>query len=72
MGFPFALPWIPFCFDASTYMSFDRHRRRSAFCQADSTTAGFTTLSASINYTNDKGQHPSDHYPVQAVLRRTQ
>jgi len=32
----------------------------------------FTTLSASINYTNDQGQHPSDHYPVQAVLRRTQ
>lgn len=31
----------------------------------------FTTLSASINYTNEEGQHPSDHYPVQAVLRRT-
>ncbi|MEM6916008.1 MAG: endonuclease/exonuclease/phosphatase family protein [Verrucomicrobiota bacterium] len=30
----------------------------------------FTTLSAEINYTNDGGQFPSDHYPVQAVVRR--
>lgn len=31
----------------------------------------FTTLSAAINYTNDGGRYPSDHYPVQAVLRRS-
>lgn len=30
----------------------------------------FLTLSASINYFNEKGRLPSDHYPVQAILRR--
>ena len=30
----------------------------------------FTTLNASINYTNDNGRHPSDHYPIEAILRR--
>ncbi len=29
----------------------------------------FTTLNAAINYTNEAGRYPSDHYPVQAVLR---
>ncbi|WP_206028650.1 endonuclease/exonuclease/phosphatase family protein [Thalassoroseus pseudoceratinae] len=29
----------------------------------------FTTLNSSINYTNENGKHPSDHYPVQAILR---
>lgn len=29
----------------------------------------FTTLNASINYHNDQGRFPSDHYPVQAVIR---
>lgn len=32
--------------------------------------AKFLTLNASINYTNEEGRHPSDHYPVQAILRR--
>ena len=30
----------------------------------------FVTLSALINYTNEDGRFPSDHYPVQAILRR--
>ncbi len=30
----------------------------------------FITLDAAINYTNDAGQYPSDHYPVQAIIRR--
>ena len=30
----------------------------------------FTTLRAEINYTNQQGQYPSDHYPVEAVIRR--
>lgn len=29
----------------------------------------FTTLQSVINYTNDRGRYPSDHYPVQAVIR---
>jgi endonuclease/exonuclease/phosphatase family metal-dependent hydrolase len=29
----------------------------------------FTTLQSIINYTNDDGRYPSDHYPVQAILR---
>ena len=32
--------------------------------------AEFLTLNASINYTNEEGRYPSDHYPVQAILRR--
>lgn len=31
----------------------------------------FTTLQSVINYTNEKGRYPSDHYPVQAILRLT-
>ncbi len=30
----------------------------------------FVTLNAAINYTNEDGRYPSDHYPVQAILRR--
>ncbi|MCS1407873.1 MAG: hypothetical protein M2R45_01034 [Verrucomicrobia subdivision 3 bacterium] len=30
----------------------------------------FVTLNAAINYTNEAGRYPSDHYPVQAILRR--
>jgi endonuclease/exonuclease/phosphatase family metal-dependent hydrolase len=30
----------------------------------------FATLNALINHTNDNGQYPSDHYPIEAVLRR--
>ncbi len=30
----------------------------------------FTTLVSGINYTNENGRYPSDHYPVQAILRR--
>ena len=26
-------------------------------------------LQSVINYTNDAGRYPSDHYPVQAILR---
>jgi len=29
----------------------------------------FNTLNAAIDYHNDQGQYPSDHYPVQATLR---
>lgn len=29
----------------------------------------FVTLESVINYTNDNGRYPSDHYPVQAVVR---
>lgn len=29
----------------------------------------FSTLNAAIDYHNDRGQYPSDHYPVQATLR---
>ena len=29
----------------------------------------FRTLNAAIDYHNDQGQYPSDHYPVQATLR---
>lgn len=29
----------------------------------------FSTLNAAIDYHNDQGQYPSDHYPVQATLR---
>ncbi|HIG27034.1 MAG TPA: endonuclease/exonuclease/phosphatase family protein [Verrucomicrobiales bacterium] len=32
-------------------------------------TEEFTTLQSVINYTNEKGRYPSDHYPVQAILR---
>ena len=32
--------------------------------------AEFLTLNASINYTNEEGRYPSDHYPAQAILRR--
>jgi len=31
----------------------------------------FTTVNAGINYTQDRGRYPSDHYPVEAVLRLT-
>lgn len=30
----------------------------------------FVTLWAAINYTNEDGRYPSDHYPVQAIIRR--
>ena len=30
----------------------------------------FVTLSAAINHTNEDGRYPSDHYPVQAIIRR--
>ena len=30
----------------------------------------FVTLNATINHTNEDGRYPSDHYPVQAILRR--
>lgn len=30
----------------------------------------FATLNALINHTNDNGRYPSDHYPIEAVLRR--
>ena len=33
------------------------------------TTQDFLTLNASINYTNENGRYPSDHYPVEAVVR---
>jgi len=29
----------------------------------------FITLNAGINYTQETGRYPSDHYPVEAVLR---
>ncbi len=29
----------------------------------------FGTLQSAINYTHDGGRYPSDHYPVQAILR---
>ena len=29
----------------------------------------FTTLQSVINYTQDGGRYPSDHYPVQAIVR---
>lgn len=29
----------------------------------------FTTLQSIINYTNERGRYPSDHYPVQSILR---
>ncbi|MBD3674223.1 MAG: endonuclease/exonuclease/phosphatase family protein [Planctomycetaceae bacterium] len=29
----------------------------------------FTTLQSVINYTNENGRYPSDHYPVQAIVR---
>lgn len=29
----------------------------------------FRTLQSVINYTNEEGRYPSDHYPVQAILR---
>jgi endonuclease/exonuclease/phosphatase family metal-dependent hydrolase len=32
-------------------------------------TKEFETLNATINYTQDRGRNPSDHYPVQATLR---
>ena len=32
--------------------------------------AEFLTLNASINYMNEEGRYPSDHYPAQAILRR--
>ncbi|MCL4177599.1 MAG: endonuclease/exonuclease/phosphatase family protein [Verrucomicrobia bacterium] len=31
--------------------------------------ADFTTLNAAINYTQELGRYPSDHYPVAGVLR---
>jgi len=30
----------------------------------------FVTLSGAINHTNEDGRYPSDHYPVEAILRR--
>ena len=33
------------------------------------TTPNFVTLNAAINYTNENGRYPSDHYPVEAVVR---
>lgn len=33
------------------------------------TTQNVATLNAAINYTNEAGRFPSDHYPVEAVLR---
>ena len=30
----------------------------------------FVTLYGAINHTNEDGRYPSDHYPVQAILRR--
>jgi endonuclease/exonuclease/phosphatase family metal-dependent hydrolase len=32
-------------------------------------TPDFVTLNATINRTNDAGRYPSDHYPVEAILR---
>ncbi len=32
-------------------------------------TPEFATLNAMIDYTNDGGRYPSDHYPVEAVIR---
>lgn len=32
----------------------------------------YTTLQSVINYTSDRGRYPSDHYPVQAILRLKQ
>ena len=29
----------------------------------------FVTLHANINYTQERGRYPSDHYPVEATLR---
>ena len=33
------------------------------------TSQGFMTLNAAINYTQEEGRNPSDHYPVEAVVR---
>ncbi|MDG2166312.1 MAG: endonuclease/exonuclease/phosphatase family protein [Opitutales bacterium] len=33
------------------------------------TSQDFVTLNASINYTQENGRYPSDHYPVDAVVR---
>jgi endonuclease/exonuclease/phosphatase family metal-dependent hydrolase len=33
------------------------------------TTPDFVTLNAAINYTNENGRYPSDHYPVEATVR---
>jgi endonuclease/exonuclease/phosphatase family metal-dependent hydrolase len=33
------------------------------------TSQDVTTLNAAINYTNENGRHPSDHFPVEAVVR---
>lgn len=33
------------------------------------TTPDITTLNAAINYTQDNGRYPSDHYPVEAIVR---
>ena len=33
------------------------------------TSQGFTTINAAINYTQENGHNPSDHYPVEAVVR---
>lgn len=33
------------------------------------TSTDFVTLHAAINYTNENGRYPSDHYPVEAVVR---
>ena len=32
-------------------------------------TDDFVTLNAAINYTQDNGRYPSDHYPVEAIVR---
>jgi endonuclease/exonuclease/phosphatase family metal-dependent hydrolase len=32
-------------------------------------TDDFVTLNAAINYTQDAGRYPSDHYPVEAIVR---
>jgi len=33
------------------------------------TSQGFVTLNATINYTQENGRYPSDHYPVEATVR---
>jgi endonuclease/exonuclease/phosphatase family metal-dependent hydrolase len=33
------------------------------------TSQHFNTLNAAINYTNENGRYPSDHYPVEAAVR---
>ncbi len=33
------------------------------------TSQSFVTINASINYTQENGRNPSDHYPVEATVR---